>query len=165
MNKEIERKFLVDVDKLANCSYANSSDSRKVNIAQGYLIDFRHHTLRIRTTSDRKSYMTYKGPSTGISRTEVEFIIPTYVGNLLLGMCRKVLHKTRNTFPTIDTVHNLAYTRWEVDTFHNLSSGELVMAEIEIPTERTTFSTPDWLMEEVSTNPRYYISNLIKEVL
>ena len=161
---EIERKFLVDVDKLANCSYANCPTAVSFIIRQGYLLDVGNHTLRIRTTSLGKSLLTYKGPSKGISRTEIEIPVYPIIGKFLLGICDSILTKTRTVFPTIERAHGKASTKWEVDVFHNLPT-PLVVAEIELPSEDTEFSKPDWLLEEVSLNPYYYNSNLIKEAL
>ena len=37
----------------------------------------------------------------------------------------------------------------------------LVLAEVELKNEDESFSKPDWIGEEVSTDPRYLNANLI----
>ena len=51
---------------------------------------------------------------------------------------------------------------WEVDVFEGDNKG-LVLAEIELTREDEEFSMPDWAGEEVSADPRYFNSALIKE--
>lgn len=164
MAKEIERKFLIDKELFDNCAYAQCHTAVVRGITQGYLFDIKNHVGRIRLTSDRKAVVTYKGPNRGITRTEVEFGVPYLIGKFLSNFCGPLIHKTRRTFPTIETVHGHGNTKWEVDTFQNLSE-ELILAEIELPSEGTEFSRPDWLGEEVSEDPAYYNSVLIHKVV
>lgn len=156
MAKEIERKFLVNKDLYVGPRTAGFPVK---GITQGYLFDIKRHVGRIRITSDRKAIFTYKGPTEGISRVEVEFQVPFFVGKLLQKLCRKVIHKTRTKIPAtgIDSAF------WEIDQFHNLGR-ELLLAEIELPSEDTTFDKPDWLGQEVSTDPFYYNSNIVNMV-
>ncbi len=46
--------------------------------------------------------------------------------------------------------------------FHGRHEG-LILAEIELEDENEAFEHPNWLVEEVSHNVRYYNSNLVKE--
>lgn len=50
---------------------------------------------------------------------------------------------------------------WEVDVFHGDIAG-LVVAEIELCDETQLFARPDWLGVEVSDDPRYFNSALVK---
>jgi CYTH domain-containing protein len=52
---------------------------------------------------------------------------------------------------------------WEVDVFTGKLEG-LYLAEIELNSEDEHFELPDWVGEEVSTDPNYYNSNLINKV-
>ena len=47
-----------------------------------------------------------------------------------------------------------------IDEFHGVNEG-LIVAEIEVPSEDTSFEKPDWLGEEVSSDSRYFNSNLV----
>jgi CYTH domain-containing protein len=48
-----------------------------------------------------------------------------------------------------------------VDEFLGENAG-LVVAEIELASEHETFAKPDWIGEEVTGDPRYYNSSLIR---
>jgi len=50
---------------------------------------------------------------------------------------------------------------WEVDEFFSENLG-LVIAEVELENENQPFDKPSWIGREVTDDPRYYNSNLIK---
>ena len=50
---------------------------------------------------------------------------------------------------------------FEVDEFYGDNEG-LVIAEIELPSENTSFERPEWLGEEVTNEARYYNAMLSK---
>ena len=68
MGCEIERKFLVDLDKW-------QKPGKGVRIMQGYLVRSEKISLRLRLADD-KAFLTIKGASKGISRSEFEYEIP-----------------------------------------------------------------------------------------
>lgn len=49
---------------------------------------------------------------------------------------------------------------WEIDEFLGVNQG-LIVAEIELQNENQKFDKPSWIGEEVSSDPRYYNSNLV----
>ena len=49
---------------------------------------------------------------------------------------------------------------WEVDVFKGKLTG-LVLAEIELTNENDLFDLPNWVGQEVSTDPTYLNANLI----
>jgi CYTH domain-containing protein len=51
---------------------------------------------------------------------------------------------------------------WEVDEIFGDNEG-LVVAEIELEEERQSFSKPDWVGDEVTSDPRYYNANLVSK--
>jgi len=51
---------------------------------------------------------------------------------------------------------------WEVDEFFGENRG-LIIAEVELESEDQPFAKPDWVGEEVTGDPRYFNSNLVKE--
>lgn len=165
MAKEIERKFLVKREVYMSSDHSWPCGYPTLGISQGYLFDIKKHVGRIRITSDGKAVFTYKGPTKGISRTEVEFEVPYWIGKFLEKCCSRVIHKTRTFIPTIENHQGLSDTYWEVDEFHNLGYKGLIMAEIELPDESTEFHKPDWIGLEVSSDPFYYNSNLINMVV
>ncbi|PIE90899.1 MAG: adenylate cyclase [Acidobacteria bacterium] len=148
MGKEIERKFLVKSDTWRELA-------RGVHYCQGYLSSVKERTVRVRTIED-KGFLTIKGISTGISRLEYEYPIPVEDARALLNICEKpLIEKSRYKIEHGGLV-------WEVDEFYGDNAG-LILAEVELESEDQAYEKPDWIGEEVSSDPRYYNANLIKE--
>ena len=73
----------------------------------------------------------------------------------MLALCEQpLIEKTRYLIPQGELC-------WEVDVFEGDNAG-LTVAEIELPSEDTSFARPEWLGEEVSGDLRYYNSSLIR---
>ena len=148
MAKEIERKYLLE-----NNSW-RSLVSYSCTIQQGYLSSDPDRTVRIRIIDD-KGILTVKGKNIGISRLEFEYDIPLEDAIELIQLCDKpLIEKTRN-------IVVLDSQTWEIDEFGGSNKG-LVIAEIELETEDTKIELPSWIGNEVSHDPRYYNSNLVK---
>lgn len=147
MAVEIERKFLIDINKL---TLPNSGDL----MYQAYLTEDPARTVRIRIAGE-KAFLTIKGPSRGISRAEFEYSIPVIDAKeiIKLSIFPPVI-KTRYKIP-----HQNLY--WEVDVFHDKNEG-LILAEIELPSENQHLILPDWIKTEVSNDPRYFNSYLAR---
>ena len=144
MSVEIERKFLVKE------GWQPTGES--VSIKQGYLPGTGPMLVRIRL-EDQRALLTLKGRTEGVTRSEYEYEIPVQDAQELLLRCRKkVVEKTRYF-----VIHG-DYT-WEVDVFAGANKG-LVVAELELSDEDEVFDRPDWLGAEVSSDARYYNSNL-----
>jgi adenylate cyclase len=149
MGLEIERKFLVDL----NCWKPSGLRGRPLR--QGYLARGGKCTVRVRT-SDQNAWLTLKGPTIGISRSEYEYAIPLADGlELLKEFCLdSTVEKIR-----YDVVISGAH--FEVDVFTGANAG-LVVAEIELDDPEQTFPRPDWLGVEVSHDPRYRNAELAR---
>jgi len=149
MPVEIERKFLVRGDDWR--SLATGTLYR-----QGYLVSERGRTVRVRIAGDR-GYLTIKGATVGISRSEYEYLIPVSdAAELLDTMCdRPLIEKLRYRIECQGLV-------WEVDEFLGENQG-LLLAEVELDDAAQTISMPDWIGQEVSGDPRYFNSNLVKQ--
>lgn len=144
MKLEIERKFLVK-----NNAFKDQT-LRSHSIVQGYLSKDPERTVRVRII-DKEGWLTIKGKSNaqGTSRSEWEKAIPLDDAKQLLVLAIDVpIEKIRHIVP----FENFTF---EVDEFltHNKN---LLLAEIELPSEDTSFPRPDWLGEEVTGNPSYY---------
>lgn len=151
MAQEIERKFLI------KGGFRNEA-FRQTRIFQGYLNSSPERTVRIRVKDD-KAYITIKGmgSSTGISRFEWEKEIPVEDAKALLRLAEPgAVEKTRYLIKNTDGIHT-----WEVDEFHGDNDG-LIMAEIELSDENESFDRPEWLGDEVTGDPRYYNSMLMR---
>ena len=151
MSQEIEKKFLVKGDFKA-CAF------KAVHITQGYLSSIPERTVRIRIKEDR-GFITVKGKSndSGATRFEWEKEIPAEDAKALMNLAEPgVIDKTRYLIKNTDGVHT-----WEVDEFYGDNLG-LIVAEVELSDENEPFDKPSWLGEEVTGDPKYYNSMLMK---
>ena len=148
MGKEIERKFLVRGD-------AWRSLAKGTAYRQGYLNSAKERTVRIRTI-DGRAFLTIKGLTMGATRAEYEYEIPVADCDAMLDALaeKPVIEKKRYKVP-------FAGLTWEVDEFFGDNAG-LIVAEVELEGEMQIFEKPEWVGEEVTADPRYFNSNLIK---
>lgn len=147
MNLEIERKFLVTAE------YKHLA-SRNYRITQGYLSSIPERTVRIRIKGE-KGFITIKGLSneSGLSRYEWEKEIPLDDAKELLLLCEKgIIDKIR--YEVVFNNHT-----FEIDEFYGVNEG-LTIAELELDSENSTFSKPDFLGAEVTAEKRYYNAQL-----
>lgn len=147
MGLEIERKFLVN-----HVKWAATEKPKAEFYRQGYLLTDPNKTIRVRAT-DTKGFITIKGKSEGATRAEFEYEIPKEEAIQLLDMFA-VSDLTKYRYKTV-----FAEKLWEVDVFLGENEG-LIMAEIELSSEDEIFDLPDWVMEEVTGEKKYYNSNL-----
>jgi len=146
MGTEIERKFLVKEGPWREAA----ADTYR----QGYLSTVKERTVRVRTIND-KGYLTVKGISVGASRLEFEYEIPVADARELLDkLCEKPLIEKQR--------YKLDHggLTWEIDVFFGDNEG-LIVAEVELQSEDQVFERPDWVVDEVTSDPRYYNANLI----
>ena len=159
MFQEIERKFLVRPlapSERGKCGDFKAEAFKATDIIQGYLSH--RPTVRVRIKGDM-GYLTIKGPvgPSGLSRFEWEKEITKDEALALLQLAEPGrIEKTRYLVKNTDGIHT-----WEVDEFHGDNEG-LVMAEIELSSEADTFDKPAWIGKEVTGDPRYYNSYLMK---
>jgi adenylate cyclase len=149
MALEIERKFLV------KGSFKHLA-VKDVRIRQSYLSVDPERTVRLRI-ADEKAVITIKSNALvdSFSRMEWEFVLPPKDVEEMMTICIPgKIDKTRYYVPCGEHT-------FEVDVFHEKNEG-LIIAEIELSSESEVFEKPDWLGEEVTGNPAYYNTNLIK---
>lgn len=147
MPLEIERKFLVHHDQWNQLEKPLGNHFR-----QGYLLTDPQKTIRVRQT-DNQGFITIKGISVGASRKEFEYEIPHLEAKELLDeFAVSELSKVRYK---IEFGNHL----WEVDVFSGENEG-LIVAEIELQSEDEIFQIPNWIDVEVTSEEKYYNSNL-----
>lgn len=149
---EIERKFLVDSKK-----WNALEKPMPLIIKQGYISTDVEKTVRVRT-KNKHAFLTIKGKTERVSRTEFEYEIPLNEAEVLLSdFCSQVLHKNR---------YEIIYAEklWEIDVFEG-KLAPLILAEIELNSENELFDLPPWVTREVSHDVNYYNSNLIKQLV
>lgn len=149
MPSEIERKFLVNDDRY-------KLGARSVLFRQGYLSVESSRTVRIRVYAE-KGYITIKGKPNSFTRDEFEYEIPVEEADMMLNkLCiRPLIEKIR---------HFVVYqgNEWVIDEFLGVNQG-LVVAEIELNSEKQVFEKPAWLGAEVTFDVRYANSNLVEK--
>lgn len=148
MGKEIERKFLVKGEEWKAAAMG-------IVYRQGYLSSIKERVVRVRTIED-KGFLTIKGITKGVSRSEFEYEISVEDADTMLDdICEKpLIEKKRYKIPVGGLV-------FEVDEFFGENAG-LIVAEVELADEKQKIELPPWIGAEVSGDPRYFNSNLIK---
>jgi len=150
MGVEVERKFLV-----ADDSWRDSVTSA-TRIVQGYIAQTEVATVRVRVRADT-GYLTIKGATVGVARSEYEYPIPVDDALAMLAELANgpVIDKVRHLVPVGSHV-------WEVDVFSG-ANAPLVMAEVELSGAEEAFVLPGWAGTEVSQDMRYFNVNLARE--
>ncbi len=148
MGTEIERKFLL-------CGESWRNGATGTMYRQGYLNSAKERTVRIRTVGEG-AFLTIKGITVGATRAEYEYPIPFDDCNAMLDTLaeKPLIEKKRYKI-------NYGGLIWEIDEFFGDNKG-LIVAEVELQSEVQRFDKPEWIGEEVSGDPRYFNSNLIK---
>ncbi len=148
MGVEIERKFLVS-------GQGWEAGATGTRFCQGYLSTDPDRVVRVRLAG-QQAWLTIKNRPEGAVRAEYEYPLPPADARELLdGLChRPLIDKTR-----FRVLH--AGTLWEVDRFHGDNQG-LVLAEIELDSADQHFERPPWLGQEVTDDPRYGNSSLVR---
>jgi adenylate cyclase len=149
MALEIERKFLVKGD-------FKKEAFKETRITQGYLSSVSERIVRVRIRGDQ-GFITIKGigNTSGISRYEWEKEISPNDAEELLLLCESgVIDKSRYYVKSGNHI-------FEVDEFYGENQG-LIIAEVELSSENESFIKPGWLGDEVTGNPKYNNSMLIK---
>lgn len=149
MALEIERKFLLRSD-----DWRTHVAGREL-LRQGYLSSGAACSIRVRIAGER-AWLNLKAKRSGMTRLEFEYPIPRPDADEILNelVTGPVLEKYRHRIPADGLV-------WEIDEFLGANAG-LVVAEIELPSESTEFTRPEWLGEEVTADERYYNFNLAR---
>jgi len=160
MNKEIERKFLVDDISIVLKRAWSHESGNCINwdIWQAYINDnvrVRVQVLRQPKEREVHYYLTIKSKRDSIERKEFEIEIDEKHGKELLSEFKKnSIKKSRYVFEYQEKT-------WEVDVFKEDNDG-LLMAEIELESEDEKFELPPGIGKEVTGDERYYNSYLSK---
>ena len=153
MAREIERKFLVTGDAWRD------QVIQQTRFVQGYLNSIEEtsckSSVRIRIEGTQAN-INIKSLEIGLSRDEYEY--PISLGDAE-NMLKKltvgpIIEKTRYLVPAAIGV-------WEIDEFFGDNAG-LIIAELELPDERTPVTVPDWIGREVTDDLKYYNVSLSK---
>ena len=152
MPMEIERKFLVTGE-----GWRAEALGPGLRLRQGYLPNgsaAEAPVVRVRLAGEQ-GFLTIKGPGL-MRRAEFEYPIPVADAEAMLAtLCAPpVLEKTRTRVAHAGLV-------WEVDVFAGHLAG-LVLAEVELEAQDQAVALPGWIGREVTGDPRYLNSNLVR---
>lgn len=148
MGIEIERKFL-----LKNEDWKKKVEKSTI-IKQGYLNTTPERTVRVRI-KDQHAFLTIKGKNVQSARKEFEYEIPIDDAIDMIEICEKpIIEKRRYEVEWKDG------KCWEIDVFEGENKG-LIVAECELHNEHEEIDIPPWVGSEVTSDKRYYNSNLI----
>jgi CYTH domain-containing protein len=143
MAKEIERKFLVASDGWREKARMGKSFRQAIVFSEG------DRTLRIRAVNRKKAQLTIKiGIDGHMVRHEFEYDVPIEDAEELLALANgKTITKTR---------YEVRHARhvWEIDVYGGALDG-LVVAEVEMRSEKEELDLPGWLGREVTGDRRY----------
>lgn len=149
MNQEIERKFLVN-----HTEWEKLNKPEGKTIIQSYLATNPDKTIRVRIYGEQ-GFITIKGKAKRLTRPEFEYEIPLTDAKEMISLFGEAnIEKKRYEIKINNHI-------WEVDVFEGDNQG-LILAEIELTTESENFTKPHWITEEVSSNTKYFNSNLQK---
>lgn len=150
MPQEIEHKFLLKKDLW------RGQVQRSARMTQGYLQSSPASSIRVRIVGEQ-AFLNIKSATLGIARQEYEYPIPLAEAEQILAtLCEKpFIDKTRHY------VEHAGHT-WEIDEFHGDNAG-LLVAEIELGAVDEVFERPEWVGDDVSHEPKYYNSCLVKK--
>jgi adenylate cyclase len=155
MALEIERKFLVN-------DWQNLKPKLGTPwlIIQGYITNNEERTVRIRIarwgTWFVKAWLTVKEKHSTITRKEyeIELTDTQKAVEMLEELCSVIVRKHRYHVQYLER-------EWVIDEFID-GNAPLVLAEIELTNESELPDLPVWVGLEVTHDPHYYNSNLIK---
>ena len=150
VGKEIERKYLVE-------PAAWKPQDAGMHFKQGYLNSQKERVVRVRIEGDRAK-LTIKGMTTGVTRAEFEYPHPGRGRRDAAGQPLRAA-ADRQAPPQGDP----SAARPGRSTCSTATNEGLVVAEIELASEDEKIELPAWVVMEVSSDPRYFNSNLLKQ--
>ena len=144
MAVEIERRFLLTGEGWRSLAGAPQP------LRQGYLAASADGvTVRVRLRGAEAAWLTLKAAAdvVGLVRHEFEYAIPVLDAESLWTLAPHRLEKTRFAL-------SLAGGDWVVDQFAG-RNGQLLLAEVELPSAQTALEIPAWCGREITGDGRW----------
>jgi adenylate cyclase len=147
MGVEIERRFLVTGPGWRDDARASRS------LRQAYLAVTPAAVIRVRVEDGAAAWLTIKSGNVGIARAEFEYPMPVEDALNIFAIRTGALIEKRR--------YEVLYRGlcWEVDVFAG-ALAPLVIAEIELTSERQSIETPGWVGREITDDGRYANASL-----
>lgn len=155
MAKEIERKFLVDTNKIKPVLDAAT---RRYSLSQYYIASSKELAIRLRMENSQRVILAIKSGTNPMEMNEFEFVLPwAEYENRRKEMVGVEIIKLRH-YVDFDG------RTWEVDVFFGDLEG-LIVAEIECDDAADITNLPDWVTTEVTFDTRFKNARLALEGL
>ena len=140
---EIERKYLVQAEAAEILRGHVPTHMR-----QGFLWVRGSRVVRVRIMADQAT-LALKDATPRLSRSEDEHPLDIGLAETLFDACQP--------FTVTKRRYSLIHSGWgwEVDVFDDLNTG-LVLAEVELGSEKDRPDVPPWCGEEVTGDERFY---------
>ena len=147
----IERKFLVNAAAFESAKNLKS-DTFEETIEQGYLYNGSSRSVRVRIRNN-KGKLTFKGSRSlgGMARNELRLSVPLFLAKLGIKLVGKTISKTR-TYIRYDDVD------WKIDKYED----GIMVGKAKVDLHFKDIILPCWALEEVTGDPAYFTSNIIK---
>jgi adenylate cyclase len=164
MGIEIERRFRVDIKRLAPNGEDGKFMPRGRYIKQAYLGD--DPAVRVRTYAfDDKPIQNAFAIASAILTIKSKGGIERDEWNIPLTDTKAALElQSIARFGSIEKIRydlEVGSTKWELDRFLGVHEG-LWLAEVELPAKDASFDTPPWLGEEVTEDDRFSNARLAR---
>lgn len=159
-NLEIEKKYLVSLEKIPFASYPHKK------ITQGYIYNESFTEIRIRKVENEdnvKYFYTVKiSGNNALQRNEIEFEINEEQFQSMLPKVIPTTHLIEKDRYLIPLENNLIA---ELDIYHNELEGlSTVEVEFSTLTLANNFKAPEWFLTDITADKFYKNKNLSKEV-
>lgn len=161
---KISENFLLIINvknDVTLCKLDVGSDSKSLldsisHDEEGYLILSDINVARIRI-KDNQGYLTIKGKPSSSGTPEFEYPLPWLFAIMFIRILTKgFIEKIRYHIEFNGKI-------WEVDDF--IKPRNIKIAEIELNSPNEEILIPDWVGKEVTGNPAYYNSEIIKSII
>ncbi|TLX16732.1 CYTH domain-containing protein [Rhizobium sp. MHM7A] len=155
MAKEIERKFLVDLEMIKPVLEASS---KRYHLRQYYIVASKELAIRLRVENNQRVVLAIKSGTNPMEMNEIEFVLPwdeyEHRRKEMVGIeISKLRHYVEFDGRT-----------WEIDVFSGDLDG-LTVAEIECDDAAEISNFPEWVTKEVTFDTRFKNARLALEGL
>lgn len=157
MGVEIERKFLVDPEKLAKITQSKYWRKKAKHMVSSFAYfkiqgEDKISQIRVSHVQGKKCKLNAKGNLDHYTRPEWESEIDESTATDIIANAKYVMHRTRHKIKINGLI-------WNVDELIDKYKG-IYLAEIEIPEENFPIIYLPCISVEVTNDPTFYYSNL-----
>lgn len=176
---EIERKFLTksSLEDILDYFREKQYSVDESIISQLYFQDTGEWSMRLRkqtrsTINDNvysEYVLTIKKPISGMKSIEIESAVDRDVYENMVLLERKNLivkkrHEICTIFDATEWEEAIGAPLWFIDIFENPLLGNLILIEVELPSEDYELQLPPFIDREVTNDPQYRNASLFDKI-